>query len=152
MKKIILFVNLLLVTLTLVKAQPQYSISASAITAIGSDYPFNSYPAGSKVQWLFLSTQFPAAPSGFITKVYVKSNTATANATYTNFSIRIGQTSATTMTATFYTSGMTTALSANPYVVPSTTVNGWVEFALTTPIPYDNTQNLVVEEIGRAHV
>jgi hypothetical protein len=145
MKKILLFVNLLLVTLTVVKAQPQYSISATPVTAIGSDYPFNSYPAGSRVQWLFLNTQFPAAPAGFITKVYVKSNTATVNATYTNFAIRIGQTSATTQTATFLTSGMTTALSANPYVVPATAINGWVEFALTTPIPYDNTQNLVVE-------
>ncbi len=146
MKKILLFVSFLFVTLATIQAQvPQFSISASAATAIGSDYPFNSYPTGSRVQWLFLNTQFPTAPSGYITKIYVKSTTATVNATYTNFVIRIGQTTATTLGTAFVTSGMTTGLSSTSYVIPGTTVNSWVEIPLSTPVPYDNTQNLVVE-------
>jgi len=138
-------VNLLLLSLVVNAQVPQYSISASPVTAIGSDYPFNSYPAGSRVQWLFLSSQFPTAPSGYITKIYVKANSATVNATYQNFAVRIGQTSATALGTAFVSSGMTTGLSVSSYVVASTTVNGWVEIPLTTPVAYDNSQNLVVE-------
>lgn len=147
MKKIILLVNILLLMAVAVKAQtPQYSISASAITAISSGIPFNSHPAGSRAQFVYLSSNFPGTTPGFITKIYFKAFTSATNATYSNFVIKMGETTATTLTTgPFITAGMNTVFTAVSHVIPTVTAGDWVEFVLPTPLPYDNTKNFIVE-------
>lgn len=122
-------------------AQPQY-FSNGGTSA--NSFPFNS-TTSNKVQWIYIPTDFPGAPSGLITKVYFRSGTAGTNKTFTNLTIKMGYTTATTTATGNYFTGLTTVLALPSVTIPSTTVNGWVQFTLATPFFYDNTKNLIVE-------
>lgn len=110
-------------------------------------YPFGSNAPNNKVQWLYLPADFTTVPpGGTITKVYFRTwnNLPSYTATYSNFSIRMLNTVATTFASSTYVVGTTTVFTGNPVVVPSTGPYTWFSFTLTTPFVYTG-QNLILE-------
>ncbi|MCD6064055.1 MAG: hypothetical protein K0R82_1966 [Flavipsychrobacter sp.] len=119
---------------------PQWSVSASSGA---NTYPFNN-TSGNKVGWFYVPGDFGAPPNGTITDIYFYTAGAASNATYNSFTIKMGQVTGSGWASTTYpTTGMTTVVSGNPYVIP-TVPSGWVKFTLSTPFVYDNTQGLMV--------
>ena len=125
-------------------AQAQVPQHFSTGGTSNNSFPFNS-TSSNKVQWIYIPSEFNA-PSGLITKVYFKAGTTSAgnNKTFTNLTIKMGYTSQVNTTTTFI-AGLTTVYYAPSLLIPSVVGNGWVQFTLTTPFFYNNTQNLVVE-------
>ena len=117
----------------------------------GSNYfPFDANPGtGKKVQWVVAAGEFsqptPVGPGNNITSLWFFANGA-GNATYNNLTVRLANVSPSTFLGigAFYSGAMTTVLSQTTTLAPSA-AQTWVEIPLTTPFPYDPTQNLIVE-------
>lgn len=112
--------------------------------------PFN-WAANDKVQWLFLASDFKntssaKAPSGTISKVYVRSNEASKTCNLSNVKIKLGQITEAEFSSNTFVTGLTEVFNAADY---SVSTPGWIEFTLSKPFQYDNTKNLVVEATGR---
>jgi hypothetical protein len=114
----------------------------------------NSFPmniaAGKDVQLLFLPGDFnqpSAAPAGNIVSIGMRiADTYPINGwTYTDFTIKLGQSAITTLTSgAFYTGTLTTVYYRAS--VAFTALGGtWLTFVLDTPFPYDPTQSLILE-------
>ncbi|MCD6063032.1 MAG: gliding motility-associated C-terminal protein [Flavipsychrobacter sp.] len=125
---------------------PQYFLMGGTSA---NSFPFNS-TTSNKVQWIYTAGSFTSAPSGVITKLYFRPGTTATNKTFTNLTIKMGYTTQANTTTTFIT-GLTTVFFASPHFVPSVVNGTWLEFTLTTPFFYDNTQNLVVEASQTAY-
>lgn len=114
-------------------------------TTGGNAFPF-SVVAGKVTQFLILPgelNQPTPAPSGMITKYYIFC--ATASITYTNLTIKMGQSTITTLpTGVFYTDPMDTVY-FNPSVTLTSTAGSFTPIVLNTPYNYDNTKSLIVE-------
>ncbi|MCX6163027.1 MAG: choice-of-anchor J domain-containing protein, partial [Ignavibacteriae bacterium] len=115
-------------------------------TTIGSNaFPF-SVVAGKLTQFLVLPgelNQPTPAPSGTITKFYIFC--ATASITYTNLTIKFGQSTITTLpTGVFYTDPMDTVY-FNPSVTLNSTMGTFTPITLSRPYVYDNTKSLIIE-------
>lgn len=120
----------------------------------------NSFPwniaAGKEVQILFLAGEFnqPApAPAGTITALAfrIRSNYPLGPWTYTDLTIKLGQSNITTLpSGVFYTGALTTV-----YYSASVSLTGaagdWMYITLDTPFAYDPTQSLIVD-VGQCGV
>ncbi len=84
-----------------------------------------------------------AVPSGAITRIYFASASGSGSGTYSNFTVRMGQTNDTAFTSTTFPT--LTLCRQNTLVVPSVTANGYIPIDLTTAFPYDSTKSLIVE-------
>lgn len=122
--------------------------------ASNNAFPLNS-TASNKVQWIYSPAMFNSngatgtpAFAGLITKVYWRvGSTANATSTYTNFTIKLGQTvgTQTAWTNTTYATGMTTVFSQSNFQLAGAAPNSWVVVTLQTPFVYDPTKSLVFE-------
>lgn len=142
---------IILLTFTcLVKAQAFYNGSS------GTSY--NSVPLSStsnKAQWIYGPSLFKssgttgtAAPKGTITKIYFRlGNTVSSSATYSNFTISLGQNqgTSTTWSSTTFATGLTTVYSKSSFTMSGATANSWYSITLNTPFYYDPSQSLVFE-------
>jgi len=149
MKKLLLCVSIILVLAGLnssLTAQPQYYNYTGSGNGT-NNFPFN-VAAGKDVQLIYLAGDFnqpTAAPAGNIISVAIFLNTALGPATYTNFTIKMGQSTITALTAgAFYTGPMTTVYTRSS-VTLTNTASSWLTFTLDTPFAYDPTQSLIVD-------
>ena len=104
-------------------------------------YPYYTYFMGSRTQMIYLASDIlpGGAKAG---KFYtVGFNVVSAQAQIMqNFTIRMGMTTATTLSG-WVSTGMNTVYAVN-YGVPGT---GWRDISLTTPFYWDGTSNVVVD-------
>ncbi len=140
------FAVLLLALTANIFTQPQY-YNFTGGTA-NNAFPFNTLPASGKtIQTLYLPGAFTTptpAPGGNIIKFYVQS-VSTVSATFTQLTIKMGQTTDTDLpTAAWYTGAMTTVFDQSNYTM-SPTADQFIGITLTTPFNYDPTKSLVVE-------
>lgn len=84
-----------------------------------------------------------SVPSGAINRIYFASASGSGSGTYSNFTVRMGQTTDTAFTSTTFPT--LTLCRQNTLVVPSVSVNGYIPIDLTTAFPYDSTKSLIVE-------
>lgn len=83
-------------------------------------------------------------PSATINRIYVASASGSGSGTWSNFVVRMGQTSDTVLSSTTFPSLATYRVAGN-FVVTSVSANAYIPIDLTTPFPYDSTQSLLVE-------
>jgi hypothetical protein len=146
MKKILLFLILLLVANTQTFAQiPQYFKGGGTG---GNAIPFGAQSwADQRCQFLYLPGEIlPIPPAGFITKIYFRAYYATTNNVYTGFQAEIGQpVGLTSFTGTAWVTGLTSVVSPSTLTIPVTTAGNWFEIPLQTPFYFDPTLPLVVD-------
>lgn len=145
MKPIFSFL-LVLTTLSFCSLQaqpPAYSVPQGTSNNI---FPFGSATSNC-VQWLYLPSDFTVAPvTGNITRVYFRSWSGSSySATYTNLTIKMGMTTATSFTSGTWVTGLTTVYTASSVSVSTTSSYSWFYFDLNTPFPYTMGSNLIVE-------
>lgn len=138
----------------LVKAQTVPPFYNSNTGASNNAFPLNS-TTSNKVQWLYSPGMFNSngatgtpAFAGLITKVYWRlGTTASSTSTYTNFTIKLGQTvgTQTAWTSTTYATGMTTVFSQSSFQLAGAAPSSWVVVTLQTPFVYDPSKSLVFE-------
>jgi photosystem II stability/assembly factor-like uncharacterized protein len=109
-------------------------------------YPFG-VPGGERVDFLYPAgnlNQPTIARSGNITKIYFYMGYTNGNATLTNLTIKMGQSSITTLpTGTYYTGQMDTVYYRASVNITST-IGAWMSFTLDHPFTYDSTKSLIV--------
>jgi hypothetical protein len=117
-------------------------------TTVGSNaFPFGQ-TSGKEVQWLVLANEFnqptPATTGRSITHLWFYMS-STGGATFTNLTIKLGQTAITTLpTGAFYTGALTTVYTRASVALSSTAAT-WMGITLDTPFPYDPAQSLVID-------
>ncbi len=121
----------------------------------------NAFPLNSttnNVQWIYgpgafyaggVSTGMPANP-GKITKVYWQIGaTASSSATYSNFTIKLGQpaslATATTFPSAGWITGLTTVFQQTSFTITGASSGAFIEIPLQMPFIYDPTKALVFE-------
>ncbi len=127
-------------------AQPQYYNSATVGSS--NSFPFNQV-AGKQVQLLYLPGEFsqptPAPAGTNITSISLLCSAALGPYTYTDFVVKLGQSTITAFAAgDFYTGTLTTVFSRTS-VVLSGVAGGWLTITLDTPYGYDPTKSLIVD-------
>jgi hypothetical protein len=132
---------------------PMYSYNVGTLANL---FPFQT-TSSNRVQWLYTPANFPTAPAGNITAIYVKVATGNTNITYYNFKISLGTTAASNLGTNGLTypwnTGLNTVINAPlSYAVPVAVANGWVQFNLTTPWYYNATSNFILEISDTAYV
>jgi hypothetical protein len=150
MKHVRLFVSVLLLfagPLSSLYAQPQYYNYNT--NGSNNSFPFN-IAGGKEVQLLYLPGDFnqPApAPSGNITSVSFRIGDSYPLGpwTYTDFTIKMGQTSITSFVAGSFYAGTLTTVYYRASVSLSATGGSWLTITLDSPFPYDPTQSLVID-------
>lgn len=114
--------------------------------APSNSFPFNQ-ATGKAMQSLIAPNEFSGgggAYFGNITKFYVQ-GTASVNPTFTGLTVKMGQTTATSLpTGSLYTGPMTTVYSTATATLSSNAA-GWLMITLQTPFLYDPSLSLVVE-------
>ncbi len=109
--------------------------------------PSNSFPwataAGKETQYLIAPNEIISAYNGFITKVYFKVTPSTSG-TWTTLTIKLGQSTITSLPTSIYTGPFTTAFSSPSYS-GSSDANGWMGITLTTPFAYNTSLSLIVD-------
>ena len=135
----------------LVEAQSFYN------GATGASYNASPLNDGTlnKVQWIYGPSLFKssgtsgtASPKGTITKIYFRlGTTVNSSASYSNFTISLGQNqgTSTTWSSTTFTTGLTTVFSKTSFTMSGATATSWYGIALNTPYYYDPSQSLVFE-------
>lgn len=147
MKKItiILFVSFLF-AVNLFSQTPQYYNANTG--GIGNTIPFGSLGvSGYKSQWLIGPGEYgqpTPAPAGIITKFYIYMSSTGGPATFTQLTIKMGQTAITSFPAGGYTGQLDTVY-YNLAPVLSSTANSYMVFTLTRPFTYNPSQSLVIE-------
>jgi hypothetical protein len=135
-------------------AQPQYYNYNTAGDGANS-FPFNT-ATGKNVQLLYLAGDFnqpTPAPAGSITSVsfFIHPSYPLGPWTYTDFTIKMGQSSITSFTlGSFYAGPLTTVYSQGPVMLTGA-AGQWMTITLDTPFPYDPTKSLIVD-IGQCGV
>src|SRR4030095_7440656 len=124
---------------------PQYFNANSG--GIGNTLPFGSLAVtGYKIQWLIGPGEYimpSPAPLGSITKFYIFMSANGGPATYTNLTIKMGQTSITSFTGEYI--GQLDTVYFRPSVQLSSTINTWLVFTLDKTFFYNPAQSLVIE-------
>lgn len=112
-------------------------------TTTSQPTPFYTFYMGDKLQVLITASELQAAglTAGFISSIGFDVLGVTTTNDLTDFTIKMGQTTANDLTTTWET-GLTTVYTNPAYTVQANTVNS---FALTTPIPWDGVSNIVIE-------
>ncbi len=143
MKKCLLFLYLMIISLVTVTAQTPAYFKGTGTSS--NSIPMNS--AATLCQQLYLPTDFGTQPpSGLITKIYFRNSVAGASGTYSNFKVAFIQNNLTAFSGTGFLPGAVTALAAPTYTVTgNATAGGWYEIPLATPFLYDGSQTLIVE-------
>jgi hypothetical protein len=149
-KNYALLAMLFILTGTAFAQTPQYYVGGA--TSGGNSYPFgNSGGVGSKVQLLYLPTDFQTTPpSGNITNVYFRAYNATgyngAN-NYVNLEVKLSMTSLSTLTsgASTFITPLTTVFFAATYSITFTQAQWFQPIVLSTPFPYTTGSNILVE-------
>lgn len=124
-----------------VKAQPGYALTATSSSS-------NSFPLAStssnRVQWIHYPSHFtPSLPgAGIITTMYVKASAAVSS-TFTNLTIKLGNTTITSMSGTAWQTGLTTVFSSTTSIT-STAANTWIPITLQSSFLYTGG-NMIVE-------
>ncbi len=139
----LILLTLLMLSIHIGYAQtPQFSLSGGTSS---NTIPLMS--STNRVQWVYYRTDFAGLPTGsqLITKIYLRSGTNMASATYTNLTIRMGHTTLNTFSSGAFQTGLTTVFSATSHIITSIVSGGWVEFTLQNPFTYNGTQNFIVE-------
>lgn len=107
--------------------------------------PFDARQQSQRSQFLYNASELTSAgvSAGSITSLQVYINAKASTRPYTNFSIKMGQTSTTYLVNGSVTviNGMTTVYSSASY----STTAGWNSFTLGTPFAWDGTSNLAIE-------
>ncbi|MBE0644554.1 MAG: hypothetical protein IH600_10785 [Bacteroidetes bacterium] len=122
---------------------PGYYVTGGTVS---NSYPLNT-TSSKKVQLNYLGGEFSGAFTGQITTVYFRrGGTYSSASTYTNLTVKLGQTasSAFPSTTTFHTA-MTQVYTAATTVIPAGAADTWFAITLTTPFSYDPTQGLIVQ-------
>ena len=119
-----------------------------------NSFPFN-IATGKDIQLLYLPGDFnqpTPAPAGNITSVgfRISDSYPLGPWTYTNFTIKMGQSNITSFTSGAFYSPLTTVYS-KASVSLSAGAGDWLSITLDTPFPYDPTQSLIVD-IGQCAV
>ncbi len=119
-------------------------------TVVGTSSTANLLNTNSrKSQQLYLPGDLTGAANGNISKVYFRW-AANTTGNYTNFSIKLGQTTATAFSPNgsnydFFT-GLTTVFSAATYtIVVGAAAGDFVELPISVPFAYDASKTLIVE-------
>lgn len=149
MKKLsVLFFGFLfiLLTISIFSQTPQYYNFQNVGTS-NNNFPFN-VSNGKEVQWLIpansLNQPNPLPSGNQITKLYFYTTSATAP-TYTQFMIRLGQSSITQLpTGAWYTGQLDTHY-YRASISMSSTANGWMSVTLDRPFVYDPNLSMIVE-------
>ncbi len=109
--------------------------------------PSNSFPwataAGKETQYLIAPGEITGSYYGNITTVYFQVTPSLTN-TWTSLTIKLGQTSITSLPASIYTGPLTTCYFASS-VTNSSNASGWLMFNLQIPFTYDPTLSLIVD-------
>lgn len=136
---------ILLLSVTDMFAQPQFSYEPPTAPFPNNSFPFNT-AGNNRRQVLYLASDFNA-PAGLITKIYVKSSSQVFP-NFSNVLIQVGFTTANTLTPGAFFAPVDTVLFAAPLSPPRTNIvpsGSWVEFTLSNPIVYDGTSNIVMD-------
>ena len=148
MRKTHIFLVILLLASVLIQnpvAQPQYYNANSG--GIGNTLPFGSLAVtGYKTQWLIGPGEYSLpspAPSGFIMKLYIWISSS-GTGTYTNFTMKMGQTAITSFPAGTYGGQLDTVLYRASMPLTAT-INSWLVFRLDRPFSYNPAQSIVIE-------
>lgn len=151
MKKVIFCFIQIFILIPLVFSQtPQYYNYNT--TNSGNTFPLGT-TSGRMVQWLALPgdiNQPSAAPSGYITKLYLMVAANFGPITYTNLSVLMGQSTITAFTTgSFYTGSRDTVYHKTSVSLTGVLQN-WLELTLDSSFLYDNTKSLIVqvEQLG----
>jgi hypothetical protein len=145
MKKIITFLVFSFFITACLTAQPQYYNANSG--GIGNSLPFGSLAAsGYMTQWLIGPGEYilpSPAPAGNITGFYIWMAT-TGSGTYTQLTIKMGQTNITSFPSGMYTGQLDTVYWRASGSL-SSTANAWMQFTLDRPFNYNPAQSLVIQ-------
>ena len=146
MKKIVslLFMLFTLLAVTFAQTPQYYNYQVNE----GTNYfPFGVV-GGKECQWLYPAgnlNQPSPVPSGNITNVYFYMGYTNGNATLTDLTIKMGQTTATDLpSGVIYTGQLDTVYFAASVNLIST-IGAWMKITLTRPYSYDNTKSLIVD-------
>ena len=142
MKKALLFISIAILTVANATAQQVYKSGGTQ----GSTFLFSQPSYAAKSQCIFLPAELTNATSGDIITLYYKYGNGTTGQTLYNYTIKMGQTTATSFaTGNEFFTGLTTVLSEQAYSIPQGTVGNWFPITLTTPFTYDATQTLIIQ-------
>ena len=119
-----------------------YNYATIGTGTASSDYPYSTYWMGGRTQTLFTAAELTAAgvTAGNLSSIgfdVISNSTQLMN----GFTIKMGLTTATTLTGTYATSP-TTIVYSTAYAVPGT---GWQDITLTTPFAWNGTSNLLID-------
>lgn len=127
-------------------AGPTYYFPGSNYNYTGGSngYPLNS-STRNKCQWLYLSTDFNSLPSGpfMISTIYIKPSSTRSNRSISNLTIKLKNSTLSTLSSGSWVSGMTTCYGPTTTTI-STTSGSWKAFTLSTPFYYTGG-NLILE-------
>lgn len=118
---------------------------------IGSanSFPFNQ-PAGKETQWLYHPGEFnqpTAMPAGSITSIALRINETypLGTTTYTNFTIKLGQSTVTSFTTSSFYSGPMKTVLYKTSVTYSCAGGQWLNIPLDSAFNYNPSLSLIVE-------
>lgn len=114
----------------------------SSNTASTFPAPYGNWYGAAKHQMLYTAAELTSAgfTAGLITEFGF--NVATlVSSSLTDFTIKMGNTSLTSLASTFVSTGLTTVYTNASY----TATNGWNLHPLSTPFMWDGTSNLIIE-------
>ncbi|MBS1516514.1 MAG: T9SS type A sorting domain-containing protein [Bacteroidetes bacterium] len=116
------------------------------VTELGNNFPFNQ-PSGKRIQVLYRPGEFSRptpSPSGDIVSVSFKLIVPLGPYTYSDFTIRLGQTDITDFTSGIWYSGQMDTVFYRPSITLSSN-SLWMTFNLDRTFNYDSSRSLVMD-------
>lgn len=143
-KSFLLFLLCALATGAAAQTPQHYNYNSAGVS---NSLPFNN-SSGYRCQWLVGPGEFNQprpAPPGDITRLYIYMSAPAATATYSQLTIKMGQTTLTSLPAgVAYPGGLETVY-FSPSVALSSVPNTWLAMTLTKPFHYNPDLSLVIE-------
>ncbi len=142
----VLYLTMMLLVLAVAARQSQAQTTPQFATPTNLSGS-NTFPLSSttnKMQMQYQAGEFSGAFAGQITRVYLQRSNATAQSTFTNLTISIGQSATWPSSTTTYFTPVTVCYYAATTIIPAGVIDDWVGITLTTPFTYDPTQHLIV--------
>jgi hypothetical protein len=139
-----LFLIFTFVSISLAQVPQYYNYNTGTSLNI---FPFGQ-PAGKEVQWLVLANDFnqpaPLSAGNTITKLYFYMGSA-ATVTFTDLTIKLGQTSLTSLPAGVIYTGRLDTVYFRSSVSLTSAGNAWMSITLDRLFPVDISQSLVID-------